>query len=354
MSIVTYLRSSSMGTFKICQHRHFIEYILNMRPPDDAYEKYGELDYMRAMKAASKGSAVHKVLEIIARRKKSMQDGVKEFYDDELEQTFVVNSNDCDVKNLIPLAIEYYKKDSQSPWSSWDEKNVRDWVWTVMKSDWNPARMDIVEVEKFFNFEIKEDWAKYRYELDDGSILEGYLAVRGTIDLIVQNGNTYNIRDWKTGKKYKYDEQREKTYEDLCEDHQLLLYYWVGKQLYPDKNIEVEINYIKEDGVSSPYMDASSFKMGYQNLQKFFTNIQEAYPPQLIKYNFANPQDGPCGFCPWKSIIQINDTRSVCEFMEEKTQQYSAAKVLDQYGDISKINSYDGGGKTLDLTKERD
>lgn len=347
MSVVLYARSSSMGTNKICPHRGMIEYMLSKKPPSNALELYGELDYMRAEKAAAKGSAVHKALEIIAKRKKNQQDGIKNFYDDELKQTYY--SNKLDIKQLIEDCIAHYKNDSQLEWTNWDHINVRNWTWKVLKSDWHPGKVNVYDVEKFFDLELKEDWAKYRYEIG-GEILEGYYRVRGTMDLIVDLGNkTLSIRDWKTGipKEYSKEGQPVKTYTDLCNDSQFLLYYYIGHQLYPGYEIIVEVNHIKERGVSTLFMDEESYKKGYDNLVKYFDSIRNNYPPTLVKYKNSEP----CGFCPWASLREQDPSMNDCEFFEREAKNHSAEELIIRYGSISAMSKYSGGGAERDLSK---
>lgn len=346
MSIVTYARSSYMGTHKICSHRGMIEYMLGVTPPDDAYSRYGELNYMRAAKAATKGSAVHKALEIIAKRKLCIQENLSSFYDEELDTTF----EKVDFKKLIELCINKYQWESQTPWSDWDKKNVRNWTWKVIKSDWNPSKLNIFAVEHFFDIEIEEDWAKYSYQIGD-TLLEGNYRLRGTIDLIIDIGNnTLSIRDWKTGSKKKYNVrgQPDKTFIDLSEDHQFLLYYYVGKHLFPQHNIIVEVNYIKSDEISTLFMDDHSYHKSKSNIINFFKDIRQSYPPPLIKYT----NDEPCGFCPWSQLKERDRSLNDCSFFEKQANEKSANELLLEFGSISKMSQYQGGGAQRDLSKK--
>lgn len=345
--VITYCRSSSMGTYDICAHRGMLDYMLSIKPPDDAYEQYGDLNYMRAMKAASKGSSVHKNLETVARRKKCQQEGIDRFHDNELDRTFYVNK--FDIKEVIELSINHYQKDSQTPWTNWDKINVKNWTWKVLKSDWNPAKLKIIDVEKFFDIEIEEEWARYYYKIGDVELSDRY-RLRGTMDLTVDLGNdTYSIRDWKTGSAASYDKpgNPKKTYQDLSESKQFLLYYYVAKKLYPGKKIVVEVNYIKGDGVSTLFMDDSSYQKAYDNIVNFFESVRNNYPPKLIKYT----RDEPCGFCPHSQLKQFHPTLTNCEFFEKEAKKYSAEELINRYGSVDAMSKYSGGGAERDLSK---
>lgn len=346
MGVITFARSSYMGTHKICAHRAMIEYMLGKKPPADALERYGELDYMRAEKAASKGSAVHKALEVIGRAKKCKQEKINHFYDDELDKNF--NPYHIDYKQLLTLCIDKYKEEPQMAWHGGDIKHVKDWFWKVIDSDWNPSRCNIYDVEKFFDITIEEDWAKYSYEIGNDK-LEGHYKIRGTIDLIVNLGNnTLSIRDWKTGRKTNYAKkgQPDKTYKDLCNDHQFLLYYYVGKKLFPLYDIIVEVNFIRADGISTLFMNEESYKKSYKNLVDFFATIRENYPPTPIKYKNTES----CGFCPWNQLKENGSSKTDCEFYEEVARKHSAEELVQIHGDISSFSRYSGGGSERDLS----
>ena len=66
--IVTYFRSSSYNTHSLCEQQYFLEYVLGWRG-------------VSGLKA-SKGTVVHKVLEILAIIKQSQQDDTNPVVDD--------------------------------------------------------------------------------------------------------------------------------------------------------------------------------------------------------------------------------------------------------------------------------
>lgn len=109
--------------------------------------------------------------------------------------SFVVNT-------LINAAYKYFSE-VVTPTHNWTKatyKQVWNWTWMALEQNnrmYDPRFRDIISPEKKFEFEIKKDWAKYEYFLK-GEKIEGYLKLKGTIDLVTKiDDNTIEIIDWK-------------------------------------------------------------------------------------------------------------------------------------------------------------
>src|ERR1700748_2640703 len=68
--IATYLRSSLLNAFDMCQQRSFIEYCIGRKQPPN--------------KAALQGTCLHAVCEALALEKLAEQNGQKEFFQEQL------------------------------------------------------------------------------------------------------------------------------------------------------------------------------------------------------------------------------------------------------------------------------
>ena len=179
MSIpIVYFRSSSFNSHRMCPMQYYMEYTLGWRG--------------KSGKKADKGTIVHKILEISAFAKKGLQDGHKTFQDSKIGKVETANYDPSYLNEIIDKVYEYYT--SRTPHHKWlplDLKHCRKWVWKIFEDHdgmFDPKNRLVVDAEPHFDFEIEEDWAAYKYELDDGTVLEGNLSLKGTIDLINRCG----------------------------------------------------------------------------------------------------------------------------------------------------------------------
>ena len=241
--IVTYIRSSSYGCHEMCEMSYYLTYQLGWSGPSGL--------------AAEKGTIVHKVLEILANLKLDLQNGKKTFTDDIAGR---VNVMTYDVDRLTEKCYEYYKSHSVNKWAKTglDLKHCKKWVHIALDYEdgkYNPMNAEIVMPEQSFDFEIQEPWAMYDYEVD-GEPVQGFLSLKGTIDQISKiDDNTYQILDWKTGKRINWATGEEKTQEKLNQDPQLMMYYYAIQGLYPEiENFDIVIFYNNHGlgGVGTP------------------------------------------------------------------------------------------------------
>lgn len=180
--IITYLRSSSYGTHSFCEMQYFLEYVLGIRSPSN--------------KKADKGTIVHKALEILAYIRLNEQNKISSFIDDVIGE---VKIDSYDLNTIIEKVYNYYTQ--RFTHHQWEVKDFKDChVWTHKALEYNngmfdPRNRTIVQPEQHFDIEIKKPWSHYVYETKNG-ILEGNLAIKGTIDLITKiNDNTFEVID---------------------------------------------------------------------------------------------------------------------------------------------------------------
>ena len=140
----------------------------------------------------------------------------------------------------------------------------------------DPRNRNILCPEQHFDFEIKKPWAQYSYDTPEGK-LEGYLALKGTIDLItLVNDNTIEVIDWKTGKRLDWATGQEKTLEKLQNDPQLRIYYYAISHLYPHiKNVIFSIYFINDGGPFSICFDKSDLAKTEDMLRQKFDIVKK-------------------------------------------------------------------------------
>jgi hypothetical protein len=236
-------------------------------------------------KKADKGTIVHKILEILAAIKKAEQDKEKSINDDVIGK---VKTNDYSLDKIINQVYDYYSGvNTHHEWLDKDREDCYNWVYKTLKFNngmFDPRQREIVCPEQHFDFIIKKPWAKYSYDTPEGK-LEGYLGLKGTIDLITKvDDNFYEIVDWKTGRRLNWATGKEKTQACLEKDPQLRIYHYAASQLYPDiENIMISINFINDGGPFSICFNKSDLIATEQMLKEKFDVIKRTRKPRLNK-----------------------------------------------------------------------
>lgn len=239
-------------------------------------------------KKADKGTIVHKILEISALAKKGLQNGRKTFTDSQIGRVQTSNYNASYLNKIIDKVYEYYT--SRTPHHEWvplDLKHCRKWVWKIFDDHegiFDPKNRLVVDAEPHFDFEIEEDWAKYDYTLDDGTQLEGNLSLKGTIDLITDVGDdTYEVIDWKTGRRLDWATGKEKTPAKLQKDPQLRMYHLAVKKLYPHvKSFLITIHFMNDGGPFTLHFQDSDVAETLEMIKAKFEVIKNTTSPQQI------------------------------------------------------------------------
>lgn len=182
--IVTYLRSSSLNTYSMCQQQYFINYVLGVKNKDNG--------------KAIMGSVMHKNLELLAKRKLADQNGDVFVEDDNFGKMRPSKFKNLDKINK--MSYEFYEQSFPGIMPAKAEVITLEWTKLALSrydGEMNPEKQNIFSVEDFFEIEIDKPWAKYEYELD-GKTISGQLGIKGTVDLIVlDEDGYYHVIDYK-------------------------------------------------------------------------------------------------------------------------------------------------------------
>ena len=338
--IVCYHRSSSLGTLEFCEQKYFLQYNL-------AYKD-------KTNKKALMGTIVHKVMQVLGDKSLAVSNGEKEVVDDELG-TFTLDQCD-DLAHVNGLAFDYYasnfpevtlEESEKKTCLKWAEKAI-----AYNNGMFDPRNQNVFATELFFDFEIQENWAKYNYKVGKETI-KGNLAIKGTVDLIVDQGeNYYEILDYKTGKRINWATGEEKTLEKLQKDTQLLLYYYALKNTYPDAEFSVSIFYINDGGVFSMVFDEEDYKKAEDILRKKFERIKRSQNPRLLSNENSHWKCRK--LCKFSEPYKEGTKKSVCQHIRDEVRKNGLVKVVEKYGDVGKLSAYgDGGGKLAEDTKKK-
>jgi CRISPR/Cas system-associated exonuclease Cas4 (RecB family) len=338
--IVCYHRSSSLGTLEFCEQKYFLQYNLSYKD--------------KTNKKALMGTITHKVMQILGDKSLAVAKGEDKVVDDELG-TFTLEQCD-DLSHVNDLAFDYYASSfpevvitdtEKRTCLRWAEKAV-----AYQDGMFDPRNQDVFATELFFDIEIQENWAKYNYRVGKENV-KGNLAIKGTVDLIVKQGeNYYEILDYKTGKRINWATGEEKTLEKLQKDTQLLLYYYALKNMYPEAEFSVSIFYINAGGVFSMVFDEDDYKKAENILRQKFEKIKRSQNPKLLSNENSHWKCRK--LCKFSQPYKEGSKKSVCQHIRDEIRKDGILKVVEKYGDVNKLSAYgDGGGRLAEDTKKK-
>ena len=269
---IAYLRSSSYGTWSMCPQQYFFQYVLGYNGDSN--------------KKADKGTIVHKVMEILAFVQLALQNKEGSFEDDIVGY---VNVHNYSIDDLTQKVYDYYTSSfTHHRWTDVDYRDCRKWIQKCLEQNngmLDPRNQHIIQPEQRFDIAIEKPWAHYDFVDSNGERIQGQLAIKGTIDLITKvDDDTYEITDYKTGRRLDWATGQEKTIAKLQRDPQLMLYYYAIQNLYPNvKNIIVTINFINDGGIFSLCFDKPDLFKVEMMLRARFEEIKNCKVPRLKK-----------------------------------------------------------------------
>lgn len=357
--ICAYIRSSFLGEYlDMCSHKAYIIYSLG-------YQSEPNIKTVN-------GTTVHACLERLAILKKKFQETKEDSVtiEDEVVGKITVNRNDfikpyklsddevdearksmsaisiykdCQkpyygqvrlgvdfVEELTKRCYDYYTSKSPHKFTASHLRDCRNFVW--LELDWNKGMFDprlrkIVEPERRFDLEITEPWAAYDYMVK-GKRLKGNLCLKGTVDLITEvDEDTIEVIDYKTGQRYNWGTKKEKTYEDLCRDKQLMMYYYALRQLYPQyKNIMFTIFFMRDGGPFTLTFTNKDMDKIYKTIKDTFLDVKANELPVLRD---PTRQVMECAkFCDFSKIQKGG--KSLCEYIHNRLKTDGMQKTTDE------------------------
>jgi hypothetical protein len=311
--LVTYIRSSSYNNYDFCQQQYFINYVLG-HPT-------------KSGKKAEMGTIVHKVMECLARAKLCVQDGKKSFKDDAFGR-IRINAGKLFSKtflsSMVDKSYEHYTSKSHHEFQKRDYNDCKKWVDAAIEyndGQFDPRNRKIICPEQQFDIEIKEPWAEYSYELPSGEKVSGNLAIKGTIDLITEaDDGIIEVIDWKTGRRLDWATGKEKNYEHLSKDPQLLMYFYAISCIFKQYEQSImTIFYIRDGGAFSFCFDQDSCDYFLGLLEKRFKEIKENQDPVLLS---SDRSHWKCTkLCDYYKTNWKGTNKSMCKFVGDKIKK---------------------------------
>jgi hypothetical protein len=230
---------------------------------------------------ADKGTIVHKVMELLAFAKLRHP---KRYVDKETKISLTVKS---DIDKIAEKVFYFYT--SQIHHHDWKEGDLREcvrWVHKCVEQNdgvFDPRKLNIIDAEPHFDIELPYEWADYDY-IYMGEQLKGKLRIKGTIDLVTKIADdTYEIIDWKTGKRLDWATGKVKSQEVLQNDFQLRLYHLAVHNMYPTiDQFLMTINYINDGGAFTVHFDQHDIPDTLAMTRKKFEKIKNNKNPALL------------------------------------------------------------------------
>ncbi len=306
------------------------------------------------------GTCFHKLAECLGRGKLHYQQTGSarcNVGDDETGDIWIddIFDDKCLVKIAKPC-FTYYSSISPFTWTDKDLISIIKWANELVSFQdgaFDPRKRTIFAIEHFFDFEIKQEWAKYSYDIDNKQI-EGYLSLKGTVDLIEEvDENTIEVCDYKTGKKpFNWATGQDKGLKDFQKDPQLLIYYYALKNRYPDKNILFTVYYIKTGQPFTVCFDEDDYKKAEKLIQKRFEEIKKNnYPTLISQTQEKREKNFKCSkLCHFHKNNWEGTDKSICHFMQDQVLDIGADSVMEKFGNFGKLASYgDGGGRKAEI-----
>lgn len=264
---INFFRSSSFNRWDFCENLYFAEYCCGITGPGN--------------KAANLGTCFHKIMELVAILKKEFDAG-KKYVD--LEICGKTKTFGYDLAKIVDKVYDYYKElFSDQDWQSEEYGKIKTWVRKIQEynnGQYYPANLKIIAAEPKYDFEIVKPWAQYSYIIN-GKKEEGFLRLKGSIDLVheVMPG-IYNIQDFKTGRFYDWNKDKDKTAESIQKDPQLKFYAYATSILYPKaKQIWATLFYVANEGAFTVCFDKSEIEQTELMIKNRFETIKNCQIP---------------------------------------------------------------------------
>lgn len=256
---ITRLSPSAYNQHEGCPHAYFISNVLKYRYP--------------AGMAAQRGTAAHRILELIALQKLAKQNG---------EEFFILKDKEISADASIADLFVHMETDEglTNNFSESDLQEYKRFVYNALSLQdgyYDPRKRNIVAPEARINLPIEQDWAK----LDSGD----YFVLSGIIDLVTDVGNnTYEIVDWKTGSRKDFNTGKIKEYADFVKDPQLRFYHLAATQLYgEDKNYIVSIVFVKSMESFSIAFEPEDVPDTLELIKSKYIDISTSLHPERIQ-----------------------------------------------------------------------
>ena len=230
------------------------------------------------------------------------------------------------VNCLIKRSYEYYIKENPSfNWTQEDFNQTANLAWLTIEQ-FDPRDYEIVEAE--LDFDMPIDLPGCVIELQGKKLA---IRVKGFIDLVYKEGNQLGILDFKTGARKDWVSGKVKGIDELSDDLQLCLYYYVCCNLFPDKEICVNILYVRDGGMYTVPISANYIEEMENTIESHLEEIRACTLPKPLSSTQSHFKCGYCHYSKSKTFGAENDCATIYKSLQrigldETTKKYSIKK----------------------------
>lgn len=335
---ITFLRSSSMGTHRLCEHQFAIQYQLGDR---------GKPNWRTEI-----GSMVHKGLELLARQKVAWQKGEPTLFDEEVGKTY--DAATLTLEEAVREAFNHYSAKNLSG-TEWTEEHHDDVLQNVRNvvnhgnGEYDPRKRKILSPELFFDFALDDQpWAWFSFpDPHTQERVEGHLRLKGTIDLVTEvDSDTLEYVDYKSGRMFDWAKELDKDFWLLTRDEQLLLYFLALTRMFPQyRFIIVTIIYSREQAPwTIPFDRDRDTKLALESIRKCFERIRNTVKPKRIWDNPKKRFSTCTRFCYYGKNKHPESGKLLCQHYADEIQQLGLARAIKKIAPPRAFDSYGSGG----------
>jgi ATP-dependent helicase/DNAse subunit B len=251
---------SALETYQDCAWKYYLNYYCKIREPSG--------------KAAVIGTVVHKVMEILSKAKKTGH--------------HLLNDKYVDIIYLSKICLA--RESRTNPhlhFTDGDYKTILKLCESIMKTMYNPLKMETIAVEMGFEIQIQKKGFSYKYtDFKTNEEKTGFFTINGFIDLITKvNDNIIEIVDYKTGQRKDWITGKDKTHENIDQDLQIQIYNLAAHYAFPNKKRLLTLYYLKEGGPFTVSLDETSEADILDKIRKIFRAIVLDNDPKRLKDN---------------------------------------------------------------------
>jgi ATP-dependent helicase/DNAse subunit B len=249
---------SSLDTYLDCPFKWYLTYYCKQREPSG--------------KAAVIGTIVHKVLEVLAKAKKTKHHLLNDKYTDYNYLSKICYNRE--VRNNPHLSF-----------SDSDLKTVIKLCDSIMKTMYNPLKMETLATEMGFEIEIQKKGFSYKFvDYRSNETKTGFFKLTGFIDLICTSSDSViEIVDYKTGQRKDWVTGKIKDVHNMHDDLQLQIYNLAAHYIYPDKKRLLTLYFLKDGGPYTISLDESNEEEILDKIRKIFRVISIDSDPKRLK-----------------------------------------------------------------------
>lgn len=312
---IDYVRASTISTFKDCEFKFYLQYVIGFNS-----ESGRRADY---------GTVVHAAAELLAKAKKTGHYKLKDKY--------------TDPDYLLKICWDGFYRRNKVTYTNTpkDYKFCRDSLQKIIDTKHlNPLNLNVFKTEHQFEIDLNHPGFSYEYfDIKEKLKKKGVLKLRGTIDLItIEDEETLHVIDWKTGKRSDWITGKPKELEDFQKDEQLRIYDLALSVLFPQYKYRMfTIVFINDGGPFTVTFSNKDVPATIDNVRRTFNHIKYVKKPSRLKDDSKKrDQIWKCKHvCHFGKMVDGETGKSLCDLYYNYVKYNSPAEAERKLYELS-------------------